>query len=184
MPEPKSLVLLERQLAVVPPPFLGCARQRRLVETRPWSLARMNALLYVAGQLAVVYWREHHFDVFLSRVDPFTLLMVRGGSWQNWWVEDAHALIAVVNANSNLQVRGVEVIHELDSKLHARYVEAPTEAEARRITSMLESWHPDTRLVKNSPRAWVACNRCPVRRACDALDLEQGQTADWPGGKP
>ena len=113
------------------------------------------------------------------------LLLFRGGRPMPWWREDALLLAALVTTYSNLGVKGVAIVEELDSQLTVEYIEALEAGEAQLLVGeALSRWTRKSRLNKSSPRARAVCPHCPVKQPCDQLDLETGATQDWPLGLP
>lgn len=157
---------------------LGCPRRNRWSGQRKlWRILRGNTILAALGTRVT-------FDTAIGPVDVFirdtTLLAYRGGKWKSWWIEDLTLLLALCHM-SGINVIQAALLQELDSKLTTHYIGAPPHEEAGRLVSAaIERWRSEARIPKNSGRAAVTCPWCPVKAACDAKDLERGETADWP----
>jgi len=171
---------LKRLLTTRESELVGCTRRNRLAHDLPvpWRFMRGNSLLAVLAMKIRMNTPIGEIDVFYEAPD---LLAFRGGTWKPWWNEDFRLLAAIALLYLSGNVRGVHVFQELDGELSERYVDAPSLGEAQGLVQdALEKWRAFARIPKNGPRGFASCPHCPVKRACDALDLEQGATNDWP----
>ena len=170
---------LKKELDVHPFPLLGCPR-RNVLQDRPWRSDVGAAVCALVGTRATVEWEGKPVD-FYHTPDGSSLLLWRGGKWRDWWVEDATLLVGMVRALSNIRAEGVFVLHEVDGETHVRYVGAPTKDAVNAYTEMMVCWGKDDppRICRDSDRGEATCWRCPVRRQCEAMDVEAGTTEDW-----
>jgi len=114
------------------------------------------------------------------KVGECVVLTFRGGRWKPWWDDDLRLLAALVT-RYHYPVTGVVALNELDGELREHYVSAPSSEWAdEAIRKAIERWEGSQRIPKNSDRAKSYCLYCPVKARCDALDLEKGDTNDWP----
>ncbi|OHD28403.1 MAG: hypothetical protein A2Y38_16635 [Spirochaetes bacterium GWB1_59_5] len=161
---------------------VGCIRQNILLEAPIWRDLRGNAVLAGLGTWVTIDAKEAgEFDVWLKQ-DKFGvhLLQFRGGKRKQWWVSDCQDLMCLILNHTSLLLKGCWLISELDGTLSVEYIDAPAYEEAvTRTTQLLEDLRKQVRIRKNSPRGQAACPRCPAKNTCDALDLENGETADW-----
>jgi hypothetical protein len=164
------------------PDVLGCIRRNRLDPSTPWRWARGNSLLLLIGETAPLQTPFGGFDVFYRGTeDGLWLLQFRGGQRQPWWDEDALLLAALVLTYSSLNPVGVSTISELDGQLYIHYLGSPDAEEAFHLAeAAMERWKRGERIAKDSPRGKAICPYCPVRNPCLLLDLEAGETHDWP----
>jgi hypothetical protein len=143
---------------------------------------RGNALLALAGIKVSGTTPVDDFDVFLGQYRS-VIYTFRGGKWKPWWDEDLRMLGALGVLYLNEALEGVIVLHELDNDITEVYIPAPSKDEASLLVERaVIGWREFARIPKNSPRALVLCQYCPIKRQCDALDLEKGDTSDWPAG--
>lgn len=183
LPEPPDLLTELREKTLTRHPgVIGCPRRNRLDAAQSWRWARGNSLLALIGDKISIEAPFGVFDTFYRiTTESEWLLQFRGGAHQPWWDEDALLLASTVIVYSNLNPAGVSTISELDGQLGVRYTGSPTVEEASRFaTDALRRWQESRRIAKDSPRGKAICSYCPVRNPCLLLDLESGDTADWP----
>lgn len=167
---------LQKTLTTEPCPFLGCVRSNKWGALK-WRNLRGDALLSVLGEKWCIITPFGDFHVYVY--GPH-LLQFRGGAWRQWWEEDCKLLCALVSSFASLQPDGVIILQEVDSELQEHYVAAPQyDIGKQLVDSALQQWQVDGRIAKNSPRA-AMCTYCSVKRRCDAKDLEERATTDWP----
>lgn len=177
---------LEHALWTYDSELIGCPRRNRATSNLPppWSFMRGNGILRAVGTPYKVDSPVGPFTVY-HRTDPefgYYVLMFRGGARKPWWEEDAKLLSALVK-NGELAADGTMIISELDSQLHFHYVPALNEDESKKLVAdAVQRWQSNGRINKSSPRANAYCFRCPIKAACDELDLQSGSTSDWPEG--
>jgi len=146
--------------------------------TDKWRNYRGNAILKV---LATGKARHSSplgdFELYIRY--PY-ILQFRGGKKKPWWESEVQKLLALTSGTEKAFYEGCILIQELDGELHEHYIVSPSPAEAAQIvlglTERAEDLH---RIMKNSQQAYM-CRFCTVKRQCDALDLERGETDDWP----
>lgn len=172
---------LNRLLSFRHCPLVGCARQHRLAPLTGWKFARGNALLaYLGGNKVSVGTPAGDFDVYLYWG---AVMSFRGGPFKEWWREDMLMLQAVVTKWGPEAPGPYEglLVQELDNRPVLHYFDAPSLEEAERLSqSALSAWKKQERIRKNTQRAYAVCPHCPARMECLALDLERGETGDWP----
>jgi hypothetical protein len=174
---PDLLPVLSSLLENKPCFMIGCVRQN-LWRQEQWKDYRGDSLLSVLGLRTPVDTPVGPFDVYMH--DRF-ILQFRGGARKPWLDDDCRTLCALVDRFSSLQPYGVIVLQELDGKLSEYYIDAPSAEDAKFLVDQaIEQWSIEGRIPKNSYRAAVICKRCPAKRRCDAHDLANGQTGDWP----
>lgn len=166
------------------PAFLGCLR-RWYWTGAAWRSDSGNAILLLAGGRREAFsWRGSHVDLFWHPEQAHTLLMWRPGPWRDRWVGEVSLLCGMVRAGSNTCADGVLLFHEVDGRTVERYVGCPTDAE-KQFRELDASWAQS--LDRGVPLRWSraetgtdrVCQRCVVRRRCESLDLESGETKDW-----
>lgn len=169
---------------LVPCQVLGCVRRNVLGRAEgqlEWRFLRGNALLLLLGTRRMVRVKGLP-DFEVIRGDAQQTLLFRGGQRQPWWDEDAKLLMALqMQANFGCG-GGCIIVQELDGQLKEWYVAPPSQEEAQNLyREAVEAWRNRSRIAKSSVRARVAlCPHCPVKRTCDLMDLEAGETSDWP----
>lgn len=167
---------LQKTLATEPCPFTGCIRANKWSSLK-WRSMRGDSLLAWVGEKLPIETPYGNFDVYAQ--GPH-LLQFRGGQFRDWWIADCQLLCALVSHFSSLQPDGVALISELDGELREYYIDAlPYDAAHQLVELALQQWKVDGRIAKNSPRA-AMCTYCSVKRRCDAKDLEDKATQDWP----
>ena len=137
------------------------------------------AVCALVGERAVVEWEGNRVDFYLTSDD--NLLLWRGGPWRNWWVDDAVLFVGMIRAQSNIHAEGAYVLHEVDGATLVRYVGTPERETKTAYEELMTKWVSGAlpRIVRNSERGKATCWRCPVRKRCEGLDLETGNTKDW-----
>ena len=162
-----------------PLPLLGCPR--RNAWSTPWTSDSAIAVLDTVGLRTTLVWLGRNIDVHTA--PDGNLLLWRGGPWQDWWIEDAETLAAMVQSVSNIRAIGVYVLHEVDGQTHVRYVETPAERVQTAYAELMERWTKDSsappRIRRDSDKAKYLCWRCPAKKRCEASDMESGETKDW-----
>ncbi len=160
--------------------LLGCPR--RNTWTHGWRSDAGAALLDQVARRERVEWLGRPVGIFMTAVGP-TLFLWRGGPWRDWWVREAELLAGMVGSVSNIRATRVCVLHEVDGRTHVRYVETPTERVQTLYADEMTRYTADPdappRLHRDKQQAKQLCWRCPVRKRCEALDLESGDTKDW-----
>jgi hypothetical protein len=173
---------IERALDVLqfaPFTLLGCVR--RNMWNVQWRSDVGAAVCLLVGRKHRLTWPGGEVDVV--RTADGVLVQWHPGPWRDWWLDDAILFAGMVRATSAGSVPGVLVLHEVDGQTRVRYIEAPdTCTETYEAT--LRAWREGgtarpPRLDRRSERAEQTCYRCPVRRRCEAVDLEAGQMDDW-----
>jgi hypothetical protein len=179
-----ALELVQRKLdtlELAPLPLLGCPRRNRW-SAKPWRSDVGTAVLGLLGLRARLPWGEGEADVFIEHSG--LPLLWRAGPWRDWWIDDATLLVGMVRATTALRPSGAIVVHEVDGRTQARYIQCPVPESQRSFRERNDAWQAGgdeapPRLNRRSPRARVVCPRCPVRQRCEAVDRERGETADW-----
>lgn len=181
---PSSLAAsLQRSLSLRNSELTGCPRQNRLSGMdNSWRMARGNALCALHGYKVNFNTPIEEIDVFATEIDDgLDLITFRGGRWKEWWNWDIRILLSLAKLYLSDNVSGAIVLHEVDNSLSEVYIESPNKDEASALVqTVLNRWKDYARIPKNSPRALALCGYCPVKARCDALDLEKGETSDWP----
>jgi hypothetical protein len=178
MSAPNILTLIQQSLSTSRTPLLGCPRQN-LWSPQEYRDYRGEALLAAVGSKCQIDTPYGSLDFYMY--GPW-VLQFRGGYKKPWWDEDVTLLCAIVSRWCSIQPDGVIIIQELDGKLSQYYVDAPSADTARALVdAAIKRLTAEDRISKSSPRASI-CRHCLVKKACDALDLERGQTQDWPKG--
>lgn len=174
---------LQRILQTRQSELVGCQRQNRFRgPDTSWRYLRGNALCAQLGYKITVNTPIDELDVFYEPEEK-VIIFYRGGKWKPWWAHDIELTLALCKLYLNEGVTGAYVLHELDNELTQTYVSSPDSDEASELVQVaLEGWRNHSRIHKDSPRAQALCQYCPVKRQCDAVDLEQGATHDWPAG--
>lgn len=180
---------LERVLQTRQSDLIGCQRQNRLRgEDSSWRFLRGNALCAQLGYKIRGHTPVDDFDVFLRLADEEygdCVVTFRGGQAKSWWGEDFYLLGAITKLYICETLKHVLVLQEVDSRLDLVIVEVPDAEQCGALVQLaLNKWRNLDRIKKDSPRAKALCQYCPVSRQCDALDLERGETHDWPNSKP
>ncbi len=170
---PNLLQELKQKFLSTECPLVGCMRQNAWSARTRWQDYRGKAILMALGKM------QHHHSDLCGDYDTYAygdyLLQYRGGHKKVWWEHDITKLLAV----TQIYV-GCILIQEVDGELHQHYIPAPSQEEAKHLLLALrERWSSLERIAKNTQRAYM-CRYCPVKARCDALDVEQGQTDDWP----
>ena len=164
-----------------PFPLIGCPRRNRWSGCQAYEAG--TVVLFTIGNGVRVRWPGGETTVWMaSPFDMGALLLWRSGPWRDWWIDDAIVLGGMLQAQWWTGAEAV-VLHEVDGRIHVRYLDIPSEAVAT-YEHLKEKWltggedHPP-RWNRRSPRARMGCPRCPVRQRCESLDRETGQTQDW-----
>lgn len=163
-----------------PPPVLGCIRQNVLAPKQAWRYLRGNAVLALIGTKLEITTPFGWLTVWIRyHEDGPVLLQFRGGKFSTWWIDDCAVVVGLINNHTTLGVIGTLLVQELDNALTTHYFTAPTNAGAL-AQEALAQWRKEQRLQRQSTKALYMCPRCPVLKRCMAMDLERGETADWP----
>lgn len=177
---------LQHSLSLRRTEAIGCPRQNRAVGVADtWDTIRGNGLCILsdAHRISFRIPTGEDIEVFIRRgeeIDTINIVTFRGGKWKPWWTEDIRLLLAFAKAYLDERVTGAWLLHEFDNKLNESYIVGPSADEASKLVqTALTRWKDNERIPKNSPRAYL-CQYCPIKRQCDALDLEKGETSDWP----
>lgn len=175
---------LERSLDCRQSELIGCWRQNRLRgEDTSWRNLRGNALCAQLGYKIRASTPVDDFDVFFRPGDEDhgdSIITFRGGNVKPWWTDDLKLLGALAKLYICETLKSVLVLHELDAGLHTIVVPVPTVEECNALVQdALNKWKNMDRIKKDSPRAKVLCQYCPVWRQCDSMDLERGEMYDW-----
>jgi len=173
--------LLADALTMRPFRLMGCPR--RNVWRGSWRSDVGAAVMPIVGTKQSVVWEGEAVD-FYSFLGGQYLLLWRAGPWRKWWQDDARLLVGMVYACSSIEPMGVCILHEVDGQTLTTYVECPKDRSLESYQDALTAWraggaNKPPRIAKDTDRAYRVCYRCPVRRRCDALDIELGETADW-----
>lgn len=175
---------LKRSLALRNSELIGCPRQNRMAGLdNSWRMARGNALCALQGYKVSFSTPIEEIDVFVTGQEDerLDLITFRGGKWKEWWNRDVELLLALAVLYLSPNVNGAIVLHEVDNQLSEVYIASPSKDEASALVqAALSRWKEHARILKNSPRALALCGYCPAKARCDALDLEKGETSDWP----
>lgn len=173
MPEPDLVAEIKHDTDLEPCKLIGCMRKNAWVD-ESWRDYRGNALLKLLSNVTIeLDSPAGYFEVYARM--PY-LLQFRGGHRKVWWDHDIKKILALAK-----HLQGCILIQEVDGNLHQHYIESPSTSEAESIVlAMREKWEGLERIAKNTQRAHVMCHHCPVKKRCDALDLERNQTDDWP----
>ncbi len=173
-------------LCARPPVLVGCIRRNVWVGWDEEKYWRMNALLHCIGQRCEVHYPLGSFTVWVrtNSEGAYDLLQIRGGRYKNYWEQDCNNIAALVNAYTDFDVIGTLLLHEFDNAIRVRYYACPANAQAV-VNGLMEIYHSGTkespvRITKDSQRGRIYCYRCPVRKRCEAKDIELGEILDWP----
>src|SRR5512135_1199112 len=158
-------------------PLTGCLRKNRLTEneTPTWRDVRADALLSVLGARQV-FPGPNNTPPWEAYVRAPYLITFRGGNWKEWWQKDLEVLAALARS---IGLHGVVVLHEFAGALNIVYIQCPADHLAL-IEKAVSEWQRSDRINKSSPQGRAWCRFCPVSSACMQIDLERGQTDDWP----
>lgn len=173
-------------LAVRQCKLVGCLRQNSLIgdgEER-WRMIRGNAILHALGRKVTIEYPLGIFDAFIRQDEEGThLLTFRGGSMKKFWEDDAQMLAACVMVFSQLPIDTIKIVREEDGKIQIHTL-LPEQDADHMVESALTEWDqkPVGRIYRQSTRGRIWCPHCPVASRCAAIDLEYGQTKDWPSG--
>ena len=186
----KDLQVLQKDLTRIlscrPNMLVGCARQNSLQREREhdttWRLVRGNAVLHAMGMKLDVEYPFGFFDVYIrADNDGVLVLQFRGGRWKSWWHDEAQMVAACVDVYTDYKVNGIVLMQELEGILTANLIELAGDHETMvEIAMDMHRTEPVARIAKDDGRGRAWCQHCTVHNACDAADLEYGQTGDWP----
>ena len=173
--------LLADALTMRPFRLMGCPR--RNVWRGAWRSDVGAAVMPIVGDKASAAWEGEAVDFYMVRGANYVLLW-RAGPWRKWWQEDARLIVGMIHARTSLSPEGVCILHEVDGQTLTTYVECPKDRSLDVYQDALTAWraggtNKPPRIAKDTDRAYRVCYRCPVRRRCEALDIELGHTADW-----
>lgn len=159
-------------------------RNRASGTPQTWGYIRGNALLELVAEKILVetplgpfitYWRQD------PDIGP-ALVVVRAGTPKPWWYDDLDQLL-LLNRLFGRHAGSAIILHENDGNLKVLVHKGLLHKDDRAMfESLALSYEGDKRLDKRGYRATVQCPRCPIKAACDALDIENGEQQDWPNG--
>uniref|UniRef100_A0A6M3JNL4 PD-(D/E)XK nuclease superfamily protein n=1 Tax=viral metagenome TaxID=1070528 RepID=A0A6M3JNL4_9ZZZZ len=181
---------LEQALFTKQSVLVGCSRQNIMREDaveQTWRFMRGNALLHLVSTKLLVTTPIDEFHIYYTPAFPgnkIDILHFRGGKTKGWWQLDFEMTAALVETYTNMKVAGSLLLREVDGELHVEYFQyRGNGGSIQQATQAIEQFKTKpSRINKSSGRASVLCKFCPVKAACDSLDLTDNDTQDWPKG--
>lgn len=163
---------------------MGCTRRNLWTgkDNTYWPHLRGNAVLESACTVAFVHtdWGTEEAYIF-----DRCLVEYRAGEWKPYWVDDIMDRWALFREKCGMHIEDdILVVHENKDNLTIRTIRG---MEASKRVARMESEaskDPPGRIAKNTLKAYNTCYHCPVKRQCDKIDREQGETDDWGSNYP
>lgn len=182
--------IVEKRLRRREPLSVGCVRRNMWQKTPSYRATRGNAILSVLDTYMVPFkGLLGDFDMtFLDHGHNDTVLFFRAGPWKDYWAQDIYDAQALIQNDHGHSPANLTVLWEnngvlaevtlpelSDPELAERYMRL-----YKRVgTYALDGGIPP-RIAKDGPRKGM-CHFCPVKAKCDAIDIQEGATDDWPG---
>ena len=171
------------KLEVFPFRLIGCPR--RNVWTSNTSVFIGSGILDVVGSKYKVIWEGDEVSYHVSP-EPMGLMMMRGGKWKSWWLDDAKIMLGMLKRSDSpwgSRLHGVYLVQEEKGSVSVSFLDISHNDAVEAYDKAMSKWDSTLkippRLDRGSERGKTVCWKCPVKRRCEALDLEIGETEGW-----